>query len=742
MKNSQPAEPSPGITLGDIYFVLFRHKWKIVILSIAGIASAIVFNFLNPPMFQSEAELFIRYVLDTRSPNPTQNNNTRETAPSDLGESIIKSEMQILTSFDLFQEVATNVGPEKILARVGGGSNAVAAANVIRGRVSVEGQGSVIHIVFRHPDPDVVQPVLNELIRSYHDMHFQVHQMVGSSDDFLTEETARLRLQIAETEADLLSAKTNAGIVSIENAEKSYSEEISRIREQLHKAEADLAERQAVFKSQPATTSNLLATVNIPADQQNIYQKVCGRLEFLQKREHDYLSKLGYTEENKLVKEVEGLISDTQKQKDDLEKKNPALAGTYAPPPDLTAQDASSSPGTNNPAALLSRINFLKMQLDEIQNEAAHVGQAEAKISDLQRKKQIQEGNYQYFATSLEQARIDEALGPGRISNIKTIQSPTPPFRDRSKNFKMMMMMIFGGILGGVGWAILIEFYFDRSVKRPIEIESRLHLPLFLSIPDINNSEKKHLAQSGGRQLQLNNGHTAADSGGTAPAAGTGLEIVSWEASSFLNQYYDALRDRLVVFFESINLTRKPKLVAVTSTDRGAGVSTIASGLAASLSETGDGRVLLVSMERDNGVAQQFFHGKPGCKLDDVLEGETRSKALVQENLYVVEEGSNSEKLQRALPKRFAALVPKLKASDYDYIIFDMPPVSQTSITTRLAGFMDMMLLVVEAEKTDREMVRQASALLAQSKATVGAVLNRTKKYVPTRLHQESLGDV
>ena len=71
-----------------------------------------------------------------------------------------------------------------------------------------------------------------------------------------------------------------------------------------------------------------------------------------------------------------------------------------------------------------------------------------------------------------------------------------------------------------------------------------------------------------------------------------------------------------------------------------------------------------------------------------------------------------------------------------------MPPVSQTSITTRLAGFMDMMLLVVEAEKTDREMVRQASALLAQSKATVGAVLNRTKKYVPTRLHQESLGDV
>ena len=241
--------------------------------------------------------------------------------------------------------------------------------------------------------------------------------------------------------------------------------------------------------------------------------------------------------------------------------------------------------------------------------------------------------------------------------------------------------------------------------------------------------------------FQFNGGEAPVKSGDPSLIEGNKLEIVSWEASSFLNQFYDALRDRLVVHFESINLTRKPKLVAVTSTDRGSGVSTIASGLAASLSETGDGRVLLVSMDHERGEAQQFFHGKPACKLDDALESEKRDRALVQENLYVVEEGSNTEKLQRVLPKRFASLVPKLKASDYDYIIFDMPPVSQTSVTSRLAGFMDMMLLVIESEKTDREMVHQATALLAQSKANVGAVLNKTKKYVPTRLHQESLGD-
>ena len=196
-----------------------------------------------------------------------------------------------------------------------------------------------------------------------------------------------------------------------------------------------------------------------------------------------------------------------------------------------------------------------------------------------------------------------------------------------------------------------------------------------------------------------------------------------------------------MVYFESINLTRKPKLVAVTGTDRGSGVSTIAGGLAASLSETGDGRVLLVDMNLERGAAQQFFRGETGCQLDDALITEKRDTALVQENLYVVTEGS-SEKLQRVLPKRFASLVPKLKASDYDYIIFDMPPVSQTSVTSRLAGLMDMTLLVIESEKTNRDAVQQATALLSLSKATVGAVLNKTRKYIPTRLHRESLGDV
>jgi len=68
--------------------------------------------------------------------------------------------------------------------------------------------------------------------------------------------------------------------------------------------------------------------------------------------------------------------------------------------------------------ALESRIKVLNSQLDQIRSEAGNMDEAEGAISELQRKKQLEESNYKYFAASLEQARIDGALGAGRVTNI------------------------------------------------------------------------------------------------------------------------------------------------------------------------------------------------------------------------------------------------------------------------------------------------------------------------------------
>ena len=104
---------------------------------------------------------------------------------------------------------------------------------------------------------------------------------------------------------------------------------------------------------------------------------------------------------------------------------------------------------SNQIASLPLRIKALREQMAQIQSDAAKLGEAEAKIAESERKKKVQEDNYKYFATTLEQARIDEALGPGRISNIKPIQTPSPPFKDFD-NFIRNPYAAVGGLLAGL----------------------------------------------------------------------------------------------------------------------------------------------------------------------------------------------------------------------------------------------------------------------------------------------------
>ena len=363
--------------------------------------------------------------------------------------------------------------------------------------------------------------------------------------------------------------------------------------------------------------------------------------------------------------------------------------------------------------------------------------------------------------------------------------------------------------------------YIDRTVKRPVDIESKLGVPLFLSIPYRNGRGSQNLLaappspslalhwEAKDRSFTLNGTKTtigtSADSTvviednsvsehhceifkrdgeimlkDLGSASGTyvdgqrvmeamlkpyqtlrvgnvefsieknetkAVEVAKkaapmppWDPRHALRPFYDTLRDRLITYFEVKNLTHNPKLVALTSCGDRAGVTSTAAGLAAALSETGEGNVLLVDMNVERGAAHHFYKGHLSCGIDEALKKDKRDEAKVQNNLYVVTESSSNsdeDSLPRVLPKRFTSLVPKLKASDYDYIIFDMPPMSQISITPRLARFMDMVMVVVESEKTDREVVQRAVNMLTEARANVGVVLNKRKHYVPKQLQQE-----
>ena len=267
----------------------------------------------------------------------------------------------------------------------------------------------------------------------------------------------------------------------------------------------------------------------------------------------------------------------------------------------------------------------------------------------------------------------------------------------------------------------------NQTVERPLELETRLHIPLMLSIP-----------YSNGR-----NGHLALPPNGSQPTPGAlatrprHSKLAPWETGHFMRPYCDAIRDRLGLYFELNHLTHKPKLVGVASFSEAAGASTLAAGLAASLSETNDGKVLLVDVNLGPEDVHEFFKGKPAYSLSAALKPQG-AIASAADNLYLATVGSPNVGPAQLGLKKFFDMMPNLKASDFDYIIFDMPRLSQTSPTWGMAAFMDKFLLVVEAEGDNRDLIKRGYGKLVAERDNVAVVVNKARSYGPKWLHGDS----
>jgi uncharacterized protein involved in exopolysaccharide biosynthesis/Mrp family chromosome partitioning ATPase len=740
--NPQPiATPTQGLELGDIYYILFRHKWKIVLCSLAGLLAAGAMYRSEAPPYQSEAKLLVRYIIsESKTTGPTTGNTPAKISPDERGTTIMNTEMEILNSMNLAGQVVETIGAEKILAKAGGGTDSVAAAVLIRKNltVSVGQASSVIHVTFRHPDAEMVTTILREVVDRYLKMHVEAHRATGMLGEALAAEADTLRSRLNQTDEELRRAIARAGAISPEIAKEGMSNQIVSIRREIQNYESELAARLAVFEELKKTQSSSVAepvkndaVPEVPPSVLDEFRTVYGQLTRFQSVEQELL--LQFTPENLRVKEIQARRIEAEQKVAKMREQHPGLLKVSTPTDmrDPAAQQAVEiSTAWIQITSYQAKIKELNAQLDRIRADMARLDREEGPINELKRNKELQDQHYRYYQAALEQSRINQTLGDGKVSNITQIQTPSPPFRAEMDLRKIGLTAVIG-IFAGFAWAFLVEMYFDRSVRRPKDLQRLLRAPLLLSIPCLRPRDLALRLESPTQPALTSDGN---NSSGHAIVAAT-PEPVSFGRIDALQPFHETLRDRLIGFFESRNLTHKPKLVAVTGLRRGAGVTTTAAGLARSLSETGEGNVLLVDMTAEQGSAQQFNKGKPVCGLDEALE--TRSHALVTDNFYVVSESSNSDRLSRNLPQRFTRLVPKLKASGFDYIIFDMPAVNQLSITPRLASFMDMVMMVVESEKTDREMVEGACAMLAESKAHVGIVLNKTKNYVPNGLQQQ-----
>lgn len=742
--------PSGGFDVRDIIFVIFKHKWKIATLTVIGLAAAAAVYAARTPVYGSQSKLLVRYVLERRAiddPNGTNGGNGGRG-----GAHIVNAEIEILKSADLALDVAGKLGPERLVGEGDHPSLQTAAGAVRRGlEVTAERGSNVIHVSLHHPNAEMANVVLSALIQSYFEKHLEIHRELGASD-YVTRQADHARARLRETEAALNRIKSESGVLSLTGSTDALESNFGRVREALMAAETELVEQRVRLSAlggfvvpegqedetdhlvgQPATTdgepNSLSDSAMIQAAREEFviasaeYGDISNRLGFLRQRRNELLAR--YTPTNPLVASTQRQILEAETQRRALLNRFPALisdstplAENGQPSTDVTVERARLS-------AVQARADALRAQEANLKDQMENLAAISGEIMALERRKALDEENYRYLESSLERARADASLDPSKMPNITVIQNPTPS----GKTFEKTTMNIIyglasGGLALGIALAFLMELVIDPRVKRPGEIRTRLQMPLIMTIPYVRTKRRDRVLELGSSSLpRLGNSSEGRKEVIDAPRESP------VEPAYFLKTYAEALRDRIIFNFGINNVTHKPKVIGLTGLSSAAGTSSIAAGIAKAFAEAPGVKVLFVDLDHSRNAANPIFGDARPLSLPSALQV-AREKEFRESDLNFVYASSLAGP-KGIVPLQMQELMPYLRFSDFDYIVFDMPPISQTSPTLAMAGLMDKVLLILDADNTCRDKLKWGFSELVSAKTDVSCVFNKAREHAP-----------
>lgn len=158
--------------------------------------------------------------------------------------------------------------------------------------------------------------------------------------------------------------------------------------------------------------------------------------------------------------------------------------------------------------------------------------------------------------------------------------------------------------------------------------------------------------------------------------------------------------------------------IAVTSTSRGEGRTTVAIGLAAAAGFDHGRETILVDLDLERCSVQSRIQAHPGPGLLDALDGRSplsRCIARVDDHVQFLRSAPPSDPATMvAKLDRLPELLEELSNEQGALVIADLPPLDSGIVTAQIADLFDAVLLVVRAGHVDLPKIEQRASVLAQ----------------------------
>ncbi|WP_017651408.1 GumC family protein [Fortiea contorta] len=321
----------------------------------------------------------------------------------------------------------------------------------------------------------------------------------------------------------------------------------------------------------------------------------------------------------------------------------------------------------------------------------------------LERKLKAAQTTYEALLTRLQEVQVAENQNIGNARIISPALIPDQPAASK-KTLLVLGGGIFGGMLGLI--AALALDAIDRSIKTVKEAKELFQYTLLGVIPGVSRNDKNGSSTGGVEQS-------------TSIPRVIGRDIPNFP----IGDAYQMLQANL----KFLNSDQEIKAIAVTSSVAKEGKSEVAANLAVAMAQLGR-RVLLVDADMRHPVQHQIWGMTNVVGLSDAIIDQIALGIAVQEvipNLYVLPSGVVPPNTVALLgSKKMEALVT-IFSKEYDFVIFDTPPLAGTPDAAVLGKMTNGVLLVVRPGIVDSASATTAREFLSQSgQQVLGMVIN------------------
>lgn len=380
----------------------------------------------------------------------------------------------------------------------------------------------------------------------------------------------------------------------------------------------------------------------------------------------------------------------------------------------------------------------LEARLEEVKGKTHDLMEKKLEYNRLKRKVVSFNDMTVLLEKKNQEALISKAEKPDEVTIVRPALFPRFPINPPKTASKGAMGLVIGLVIGLVV-AFVVET-FDTSLAAIEDVEEALGSQVLGIIPHgdfVSINERQESRQK---------------NGDTSPFKQEAFLVSHFLPQTMIAESFRALRTNI----NFSDMEKKIKTIAVTATSASEGKTMVATNLAITMAQAGT-KTLLVEcdlrkpsifkafgVDRNPGLTDvllgNYSVGEVTKTITDIMVGEMSMDEVMAtaglDNLNLLTCGTIPPNPSELIDsQRLVELIDEVKR-EYDFVLFDTPPILSTSDPIILGTKVDAVLLVYRVGTVSRTLLKRSATQLEQVKATLlGVVLNDIKSELSPDFH-------